>query len=172
MWKRLLIVILVITTIFINSPISHGAASNYVRRNVTARIQDNSKYKIIKPEKDMFASSDKTVLVSGTAPEGTSVTIEAFGTTDMTRNNFNLTNLPDEKDYIRRCSETIKVGGMRCFSKELNLILGVNKIVVTFRNAEDNVVGQKIIYVSDLDQANKSVNSIPDSKMSDIMGSK
>jgi len=170
-WKKLLIGILMLTTIFINSPVSHGA-SNYAKGNMTAKVEDSSKYQIISPEKDIFASSDKTVLVSGKAPNGTSIIIEAFGTTDMTRNNFSLTNLPDDKDYVRRLSETIKVNGSGLFSKELDLILGVNKIVVTFKNASDEVVGQKIIYVSDLNQANKSVNNIPDSKISDIMAQK
>ncbi len=171
MWKKLLIGILVLTTIFINSPVSHGA-SNYAKRNVTTKVEDSSKYQIIKPEKDIFASPDRIVLVSGKAPDGTNVIIEAFGTTDMTRNNFSLTNLPNDKDYVRRLSETMKVNGSGLFSKELDLILGVNKIVVTFKNASDQVVAQKIIYVSDLNQANKSVKSIPDKKLSDIMAQK
>lgn len=170
MWKKLLIGIFVLTTIFINSPVSQAAS--YARRNVTMRVEDSSKYQIISPEKDIFASSDRTVLVSGKAPNGTSVIIDAFGTTDMTRNNFSLTNLPDDKDYVRRCRETMKVNGSGLFSKELDLILGVNKIVVTFRNDSDEVIGQKIIYVSDLNQANKSVNNISTSRISDIMAQK
>ncbi len=169
MWKKLLICIIILTAVFVNSPISHGASSNYVRRNVAIRVQDSDKYQIIKPEKDIFASPDKTILVSGKAPDGTNVTIEVFGTTDMTRNNYNLNNLPSEKDYIRRYSKIIKVGRLGYFSEELDLILGVNKIVVTFRNAADEVVGQKIVYVSDLDEASKSVKSITDQKLSDIM---
>ena len=157
------ICIIILTAVFVNSPISHGASSNYVRRNVAIRVQDSDKYQIIKPEKDIFASPDKTILVSGKAPDGTNVTIEVFGTTDMTRSNYNLENLPNEEDYIRRINET------GYFSEELDLILGVNKIVVTFRNAADEVVGQKIVYVSDLDEASKSVKSITDQKLSDIM---
>lgn len=169
MMKRFLIGILILSTIFINSPISHGASTNYVRRGISARIESNNKYQIISPDKDIFATSEKTVLLSGKAPAGTNITIEAFGTTDMTGKNFNLSNLPNEKDYIRRYSDTIKVGDSELYSRELNLILGVNKIVVTFRNSDDKVVGQKIIYVSDLNQVNKSVNSIPGSKRSDVM---
>ena len=169
MWEKLLIGVLMLTMFCINSPISHGAANNYVKRTVAMRVEKSDKYQIKSPEKDMFASPDKTVLVSGTAPKDTNVIIEAFGTTDMTGNNFNLTNLPDEKDYIRRFKETIKVGGMGCFKKELNLILGVNKIVVTFKNAEDEVIGQKIIYVSDLNEASESVEDIPNKKRPDLI---
>lgn len=167
MWKKLLISIIILTIFFVNSPISHGASSNYIRRNVAIRVQDSDKYQIIKPEKDMFASSEKIVLLSGKAPDGTNVTIEVFGTTDMTRKNYNLSNLPNEKDYIRRYSKDIKVGRFGYFSEELDLILGVNKIVVTFKNADDEVVGQKIVYVSDLDEASKSVKDISNKKLSD-----
>lgn len=173
MWKKLLICILVLTIFFVNSPISHGASDNYVRRNVAMKDRNVDKYQIIKPEEDMFASPNKTILVSGKAPDGTNVTIEVFGTTDMTRSNYNLENLPNEEDYIRRINETIKVGGMGLFSKEFNLILGINKIVITFRNASDEIIGQKIVFVSDLNEASKSAKDIPNKKLSDkIMGQK
>lgn len=51
----------------------------------------------------------------------------------------------------------------------MELILGVNKIVITFRNESDQVIDQKIIYVSDISQASKAANDIGNKKISDFM---
>jgi hypothetical protein len=172
MWKKFIIGTLVITTIFINSPIGYAAGTSYARRSASAKsiaVQDNNKYQVISPEENVFATPDKIIVISGKAPRGTSVTIDAYGTTDMTRNNFDLENLPGEKDYIKRYSETIKIGSSGLFSKQMELILGVNKIVITFRNESDQVIDQKIIYVSDLSKVNEEVNKIKTDKTSDTI---
>ncbi|SHI16391.1 hypothetical protein [Sporanaerobacter acetigenes] len=172
MWKKFIIGTLVITTIFINSPIGYAAGNSYARRSASAKtisVQDNNKYQVISPEENVFATPDKIIAISGKAPRGTTVIIDAYGTTDMTRSNFNLENLPGEKDYIKRYSETIKIGSSGLFSKQMELILGVNKIVITFRNESDQVIDQKIIYVSDISQASKAANDIGNKKISDFM---
>lgn len=172
MWKKFIIGTLVITTIFINSPIGYAAGTSYARRSASAKsisVQDNNKYQVISPEENVSGIQDKIILISGKAPRGTTVIIDAYGTTDMTRSNFNLENLPGEKDYIKRYSETIKIGSLEGFSKQMELILGVNKIVITFKNESDQVVDQRIIYVSDISQVSEEVNKIKTNKRSDTV---
>lgn len=171
MWKKFIIGTLVITTIFINSPIGYAAGVSY-RRSASAKsisVQDNNKYQVISPEENVSGIQDKIILISGKAPRGTTVIIDAYGTTDMTRSNFNLENLPEEKDYIKRYSETIKIGSLEGFSKQMELILGINKIVITFKNESDQVVDQRIIYVSDISQVSEEVDKIKTNKRSDTV---
>ena len=70
-----------------------------------------------------------------------------YGTTDLTRKNFNLANLPKEEEFIKRATEEIKSGNMGFFKKEVDLILGINKIVVKFDKTD--VAKEIIIYVYD-----------------------
>ncbi|WP_143037701.1 hypothetical protein [Acidilutibacter cellobiosedens] len=125
-------------------------------------------YQVIEPKENSFATTEKVVLLSGKAPAGTTVEIKVLATTDLTRKNFNLNKLPEDKDYVSLFSDTIKVGDMGLFSKQLDLILGVNKIIVTFKIDSDHKV-EKIIYVSDVSQAAESLEKIGGENITDII---
>ncbi|HEY4544349.1 MAG TPA: hypothetical protein VIG40_06860 [Tissierellaceae bacterium] len=107
----------------------------------------SDKYEILNPEKSAFSTKNKVVLVNGKAPTDTKVILDLYGTTDLTRKNFNLANLPKEEEFIKRATEEIKSGNMGFFKKEVDLILGINKIVVKFDKTD--VAKEIIIYVYD-----------------------
>lgn len=115
--------------------------------NFSSVVLANSNYEILNPEKTAFSTKNKVVLVSGKAPTNSKITLDIYGTTDLTRKNFNLANLPKEEEYIKRTSEEIKSGNMGFFKKEVDLVLGINKILVKFENQEK--VEEIIIYVYD-----------------------
>lgn len=106
-----------------------------------------SEYEILNPEKDTFSTRNKVVLVNGKAPTDTKIVMDIYGTTDLTRKNFNLANLPKDEDYIKRLTEEVKAGNMGFFKKEIELILGVNKIVVKFDRTD--IAEEIVIYVYD-----------------------
>lgn len=93
---------------------------------------DKTKYHLTKPEKNSYSTENKIAFIHGRAPSGTSITIEVYGTTDLTRKGFDLLNLPEEVDYIEIFTETIKSGNMGLFDKQLNLISGINKIIINY----------------------------------------
>lgn len=108
--------------------------------------QDIKEYQITHPDKEFLSKDDKVALINGKAPANTEIIIKVFGTTDLTRKNFNLDKLPNEKDYIEISSETIKAGNTGFFQKQLELVTGVNKVVINFE--VDGVEGREfIIYV-------------------------
>lgn len=93
---------------------------------------DLSKYEVFNPSKSSFSITDRVYLINGKAPTGTDVIVDIYGTTDLTRKNFNLENLPSGEDYIEIFTETVTSGNMGFFQKQLDLVMGINKIVVTF----------------------------------------
>ncbi|NLL81074.1 MAG: hypothetical protein GX231_02055 [Tissierellia bacterium] len=112
---------------------------------------DATKYEISNPEKTSYSTEDKIILINGKAPSGTEITFDVYGTTDNTtdinkRKNFHLNNLPTDEEYILISNETVTSGNMGLFSKELDLVKGINKIVVDF-NAEGVESVEIIVYV-------------------------
>lgn len=91
-----------------------------------------AEYDIIKPDKKIYSSSEKVILINGKAPSGTEVTINIYGTTDLNSRNFNLGNLPSQGDYILIDTESVKSGNMGFFQKQLDLVRGINKIYINF----------------------------------------
>jgi hypothetical protein len=116
-------------------------------------------YEIIKPERKSYSSSEKVVLINGKAPSGTEVTIEMYGTTDLTRRNFNLDNLPLKDDYIMISTESVISGNMGFFQKQLDLVRGINKIIIDFgvEGVEDEEI---IVYKYDVVRSNISLQYI------------
>ena len=109
---------------------------------------DTSKYEVLSPTKSSFSITDKVYLINGKAPTGTDVTIDVYGTTDLTKKNFNLEHLPSEDDYIEIFSEIVTSGNMGFFQKQIDLVMGINKIVITF-DVEDISPMEFIILVYD-----------------------
>lgn len=123
MWKRILACLLIVLSVVSFS--SMGFATNLV---------DTTKYEILNPEKSSYSTNDKVILINGKAPSGTEVKIDVYGTTDLSKEgNFTLDKLPTEKDYILLLSETTVSGNMGLFQKQLDLLKGVNKIVIDFQ---------------------------------------
>lgn len=97
-------------------------------------VIDITKYAIINPEKLSYSTADKVILINGKAPSETEVIINVYGSTDitLTRRTFNLNNLPTEKDYILNVSEKVTSGNMGLFQKQMNLVKGINKLVIDY----------------------------------------
>lgn len=136
MWKRILACLLIVLSIVSFS--SMGFATNVV---------DITKYEVLNPEKSSYSTNDKVILINGKAPSGTEVKIDVYGTTDLSKEgSFTLDKLPTEKDYILLLSETTVSGNMGLFQKQLDLLKGVNKIVIDFQ-VEGVEPVEKIVYV-------------------------
>ena len=166
MWKKILASMLIATSILTFSPVGHAA--NLDTKNKSETKVEASKYEVISPEKDPYSIEDKVVLISGKAPEGTSVVIDVYGTADLTTKNFNLDKLPSEEDYISISSDTVKAGNMGFFKKQIDLVMGINKVVITFK--VDNVSPiEKIIYVSDKGKAEEEIKSTKDKSTTDAL---
>lgn len=119
MWKKFLVFVFICASLMSISSVGHASSAN-------------NKYRVTNPGKTAYSTEEKVAFINGKAPAKTNVTIRVYGTTDMTRKNFNLNNLPSNKDYIEIFRETITAGNMGFFQKQLDLVMGVNKIVITF----------------------------------------
>ena len=121
---------------------------NVLNDTVYATEVDSSKYEVLNPSKSSFSITDRVYLINGKAPTGTDVTVDVYGTTDLTKKNFNLERLPSEDDYIEIFSETVTSGNMGLFQKQIDLVMGINKIVINF-GVEDVLPMEYIILVYD-----------------------
>lgn len=139
MWKKIVASILIGLSLF--SVSTSGYATNII---------DTTKYAIINPEKLSYSTADKVILINGKAPSETEVIINVYGSTDitLTRRTFNLNNLPTEKDYILNVSEKVTSGNMGLFQKQMNLVKGINKLVIDY-GVEGVAPVEIIVYVYD-----------------------
>ncbi|HZJ98917.1 MAG TPA: hypothetical protein VFC79_02870 [Tissierellaceae bacterium] len=128
---------------------------------------DTSKYEILNPTRNSFSITDKVYLINGKAPTGTEVTIDIYGTTDLTKKSFNLENLPLEEDYIEIFTETITSGNMGFFQKQIDLVMGINKLVIDF-NLEGIPAMEYIIFVYDESISQTNIINISESRFDGI----
>lgn len=128
---------------------------------------DASNYEVLNPTKDSFSITDKVFLINGKAPTGTDVTIEVYGTTDLTKKSFNLDRLPEEDDYIEIFSETVTAGNMGFFQKQIDLVMGINKVVVDF-DVEGIDSKEYIIFVYDKSITESSIINPNDNRFSGL----
>lgn len=155
MWKKLLVALFIGTSIFAIGPVGYATNTTdatKVETGVEEKV-DLTKYQVTRPEKDAYSTDDKVAFIHGKAPAGTSITIEVYGTTDLTRKNFNLLRLPADDDYIEVFSETIKSGNMGIFDKQLDLVTGINKIIIKF-DVEDVPPKEIIVFVKTQESSN------------------
>ncbi len=121
MWKKIIACIMIAFCI-----------STFNNFSYATNVVDTTKYEILNPEKVSYSTRDKVVLINGRAPSGTEITINLYGTTDLTRSRFNLDTLPTEQDYILLSSEKVTSGNLGLFQKQLDLVKGINKIGINF----------------------------------------
>lgn len=145
MWRKFIIGLFVF--IMIISASTFGYASNV----------DSSKYQVIAPEEEASASKNKVVLISGKAPEGTEVKIEVYGAIDLKGNKYSLAKLPEEEDYTLISSLDIESGALG-FAEEVELISGINKIVINF-NVDGISPIEKIIYHYEVQEVVESLRN-------------
>lgn len=153
MWKRLLASffigasLLVIGSVGYSVEMTNKTEIEQKADNVGLEINEN-KYKITNPEKTSYSTEDRVTFINGIAPAKSSIIIEIYGTTDLTKKNFNLDKLPSDEDYIEIFTETIQAGNMGFFQKQLDLVMGINKIIIDF-DAEGEEPYEIIVYVYD-----------------------
>ncbi|NLY85435.1 MAG: hypothetical protein GX077_03665 [Tissierellia bacterium] len=145
MWKKIIAGLIIGIGIIALS--SYGHAQKATDNVKVEQEVDLSKYQIIRPEKRAYSIEEKIDFINGIAPPGTTITIEVYGTTDLTRKNFNLLVLPSEEDYIEVYSDTIVSGNSGTFSKQLELVTGINKVIIRF-GVEGVPAEEIIIYVN------------------------
>lgn len=120
---------------------------------------DDSKYQLIKPEEDLTATMKKVILISGKAPEGMDVLIDVYGAVDLTGKNYSLSKLPDDDIYTLISSKTVRSGALG-FGEEIELILGINKVVIKF-NISNIPSIEKIFYRYEASQIVESLSASP-----------
>ncbi|NLW40113.1 MAG: hypothetical protein GXY96_04185 [Tissierellia bacterium] len=145
MLKKLMASLLLFIIILSTSTVGFAAKANA------------SKYQVIIPEEDLSATQKKVVLISGKAPQGTSITIDVYGAIDLTGKKYSLIKLPEDDAYTLISSKTIEAGSLG-FGEEVELILGVNKIIVKF-NVEGAPVIEKILYYFEKEQVERSLRN-------------
>ncbi|MGM0396122.1 MAG: hypothetical protein ACQEP4_03615 [Bacillota bacterium] len=127
MFKRTLASLMIMMAVLGFAGFSHASGLT-----TDTAISTRADYEIIKPERQIYSSSERVVLFNGKAPSGTEITIELYGTTDLTRRSFNLDRLPAPDDYILRTRETVTSGNLGFFQKQMDLVSGINKLVIDF----------------------------------------
>lgn len=138
MWKKLMIGFFLCVSIMTFSTVSHATLGTTTETelkngvNIDKKEVDTSRYGLINPEKRAYTSKDKVTFINGKAPSGTKITIKVYGTTDLTRKNFDLHTLPKRDDYIESYSDEVISGNMGFFDKQLDLVSGINKIILNF----------------------------------------
>lgn len=110
-----------------------------------------AKYSITKPEKKAFSIEKKVSFVNGVAPAGTNIMIKVYGTADLTGKKYNLAALPKKpEEYIQLAAYDVVVGKLGVFDKQLDLVTGINRVVVDF-NVEGQEPVEWIIFVHPMD---------------------
>lgn len=155
MFKKILISLFVFFTIISFSFKSHAEV-------------DTTKYEIISPVESTFSTTDANVFINGKAPTGTNVNIYIYGTTDLTKKNFNLSKLPNEEDYINIDQVTAISGNMGFFQNEIPLVLGINKIRLDF-GIEGLEPKEYIIYVYDISMEKQNIKNSSQKKITDLV---
>lgn len=138
-----------------------------VEQNTENKVEqrvDITKYHLTEPTNEAYTIYDKITFINGKAPAGTSIVIEVYGTTDLTRRSFDLSKLPTDKDYIEVYKETIKAGNIGTFEKQLDLVTGINKIIIYFE-----VDGVKPIELIVLVKNPETLSTIKETKFTDIL---
>lgn len=138
MWKKLLFGIFICGALLTINTVGYATGDTTTKAepknsvNIDKKRSDLDKYQLISPEKTSYTSTKKIAFVNGKAPSGTIVNIKVYGTTDLTRKNFNLSKLPKADDYIEAFADEVKSGNMGFFNKQLDLVAGINKIILNF----------------------------------------
>ena len=112
--------------------------------SLSTSVSANGRYRVNTPKPAKYATTRNVVLISGRAPRNTRISIDVYGALNSRGKNYNLAHLPRDKDFILISRHNIKSGPLG-FGREVKLIRGINKIVVTFRVRGVKPV-QKIVY--------------------------
>lgn len=167
MWKKFIVCALICLSLISFSSFSFATIES---TNGSTTAIDPSKYEVLKPEKESYSTTDKVILLNGKAPSGTEITIDIYGTTDIdiAKQTFNLDKLPTEKDYILVVSENVTSGNMGFFQKQMELVKGINKIVINF-GVEGVESKEYIVYVYDRIKTENRLNITRDGRLTDIL---
>ena len=167
MWKKFIACALICISLISFSSFSFATPGS---TNGSATVVDSSKYEVLKPEKESYSTTDKVILLNGKAPSGTEITIDIYGTTeiDIEKKTFNLDKLPTEKDYILVVSEKVTSGNMGFFQKQMELVKGINKIVINF-GVEGIEPKEYIVYVYDRIKTENKLNITRDVRLTEVL---
>lgn len=167
MWKKFIACALICLSLISFSSFSFATTGS---TNGSTTAIDPSKYEVLKPEKESYSTADKVILLNGKAPSGTEITIDIYGTTDIdiAKKTFNLDKLPTEKDYILVVSEKVTSGNMGFFQKQMDLVKGINKIVINF-GVEGVESKEYIVYVYDRIRTENRLDITRDARLTEIL---
>lgn len=167
MKKKLCLCLLAASLLFIRPSVSDATVPDAKTKTKTTAVEakekaelkkseeklskaEAAKYSITKPEKKAFSVEKKISFVNGIAPAGTSVSIKIYGTADLTGKKYNLATLPKPEEYIELAKYDVVVGKLGVFDKQLDLVTGINRVIVDF-NVEGLDPVELIIFVHPMD---------------------
>lgn len=162
MLKKIMLSLLFVLCIFTFNLVDEVSANTS-----SLNIKDPVENTVLSPSKSCFSTRNKAILISGKAPSGTTITIDVYGTTDLTRKNFNLDKLPTDNDYVLINSESVKAGNLGFYQRQMDLSNGINKIIVNFENQDSKM--EFIVYFYDRDVTESMINRTRDVKVTEMV---
>ena len=110
-------------------------------------------FRVSKPDQDIYSTIDEALFINGSAPKNANVEIKHY-LASVSYKDFE-EEMIKEDGYEELSKTSISVGSLGIFSKKLNLMGGVNKIVIS-----DGAKAEKVfyIYLSDADNISKSIS--------------
>lgn len=132
--------------------------------------KDTYVFRVSKPDQDIYSTIDEALFINGSAPKNANVEIKHYLASvnykdfesykdkytkfeDFTKH-FEEEMIKDD-GYEELSKTSISVGSLGIFSKKLNLMGGLNKIVVSSGAKLEKVF---YIYLSDADDISKSIS--------------
>lgn len=122
--------------------------------NIEAKALEREKsISISQPVEKSFSTDKKLCFINGKAESGKVLEIKIYSAMDL-KGKYDLLNLPLEDEWIEVSSEEITVGKLGIFDKQLDLVSGINKVVIKSEKEEDIVifilVREKTVKIQDL----------------------
>ncbi|EOD00185.1 hypothetical protein [Caldisalinibacter kiritimatiensis] len=171
MLKKLFIGMLTIVVISTYSTVGYSIDGEDVEElhkdKIDVQVKTEEKeLEIISPENEL-ATSEKILLLSGKAEEGSEIIVEVYSLQEPKQVNFSLNgeesdNTEEVKEkYVIQYSKSFKVGELGYFAEELELKEGKNKIAIyLMEDNEPKSIVIRYVTVTNVDDAKKQLEEI------------
>lgn len=133
----------------------------------TSTISHAGSVNLISP-KNKTVTTSKVVLVSGKAPKGVNIKVNAYLANLLRNQNIDLNN-PPKGGYVLIASDSIKVGASGNFATELSLAKGLNKIQAKLVSGPDS--STRYIFITDASRAREELASVKNARFTSTLQS-
>lgn len=147
MMKKIIASAIVLLALSGSSVLAHGDTTQQTTAKETTVEQES--LRVINPRRDMVSGDNNTVLTFS-APEGTTVTIDVYYNTSVSN---------DKQNYVQAYDTIeVEIGALKRGWTEVELKKGLNKIDFTaiYKNGSEEVI-TRIIEVKDMEEVKQQV---------------